>query len=303
MHTSDAQVHDQARADEFLVLVIEDDSLDFTILERQLRNVQVFKLVWAQSMREGLAELEQHPFDVILLDLSLPDSNGLSTVEAFTAQTNTPVVVVSGLDDEETALKAVKHGAQDYLVKGQYSTALICKTLRYAVERYRLLEELNQSRELIQRERELRRLESDVAQLHPVTTQETQPHSSLVETHPSVHRYAVGEYSGLLDKAIEKRNFKTAFNPSVHIRELAMALGSYQATPRDIIDIHTLSVDVRISGMTANRRRLRSEEARYLLTGLLGHLCSFYLSHCKQLPPGQSLPGMEQTAPAKGKNR
>ena len=82
-----------------------------------------------------------------------------------------------------------------------------------------------------------------------------------------------------------------------------MALGSHKATPRDIIDIHTLSVDVRISGMTTDKRRLRSEEARYLLTGLLGHLCSFYLSQCKQLPPGQPLPGMEQAAPNQGDRR
>lgn len=172
-------------------------------------------------MREGIAELSKRRFDVTLLDLSLPDSKGLSTVEAFTARTTTPVVVVSGLDDESTALKAVQHGAQDYLVKGQFSRTLICRTLRYAVERYRLLEELHLSRELVQRERELRRLEADTALLRSSVSNHVQATEPLRKSHPQIHHYAIEQYSMLLDKALEKRGFKVKFNVSAQIRELA----------------------------------------------------------------------------------
>ncbi|MGQ7845942.1 response regulator [Granulosicoccus sp. 3-233] len=300
MHSARAQVEQPPLADELLVLAIEDDSLDFTILERQLRGLDMFKLVWAQSMRKGLSELARHDFDVILLDLTLPDSQGLSTVEAFTEQTRLPVVVVSGLDDEETALKAVQHGAQDYLVKGQYSTALICKTLRYAVERYRLLEELEQTREVIQREREIRRLKSDAAQLPSALSTDAHSNKPLIDKHPAVHRYAVEEYSRMLDKAMERLGYKTTFNASQQIRELAITLGGYQATPRDIVNIHTLAVDIRSRVMNTEKQRLHNEEARYLLTGMLGHLCSFYLSQCKQIPATPPLAAADETTPASG---
>jgi signal transduction histidine kinase len=97
------------------------------------------ELAHADRLSVGLAVLGHREFDVMLLDLSLPDSSGLTTFEsAHAAAPGVPIVVLSGLDDEEVAVRAVHDGAQDYLVKGQVDGGGILRSLRYAIERQRL---------------------------------------------------------------------------------------------------------------------------------------------------------------------
>src|SRR5204862_1143637 len=84
------------------------------------------------------ARLAHSGVDVVLLDLGLPDSQGLDTfVRARRGAPNEPIVVISGLDDEQLALEAVRSGAQDYLVKGRIEGQLLARVLRYAIERKR----------------------------------------------------------------------------------------------------------------------------------------------------------------------
>ena len=81
---------------------------------------------------------EQH-FDVVLLDLGLPDSVGLDTLKKFRSDVpDIPVIVLTGLDDEQTGIEAIRNGAQDYLVKGHVNERLLIKSLRHAVERHTL---------------------------------------------------------------------------------------------------------------------------------------------------------------------
>ncbi len=275
---------------ELLVLVIEDESTDFDMLKRSLRRTRMFELVWARSAQEGLAKLREATFDAILLDLSLPDTQGIESVKAFTELASTPVVVLSGLNDESLALESVQNGVHDYLVKGNYDTALLSKTLRYAIERYRLVEELNESKLLVKRERELRRLEEEAASSPIDQRNDSELQESLKVSHPEVFMYAVNYYCALLDKALEQRGFKVENNVSLQLKMMAEALGSYQATPRDVVEIHTLSVSTKIENMPIRKVRLCNEEARYLLTGLLGHLCSFYKSHSRNLPAPVPMP-------------
>ena len=83
-----------------------------------------------------MACLAERPFDIVLADLSLPDSQGLATFERVQAAApDEPIVVLTGLDDEEVALKAMRTGAQDYLVKGRMNGELLVRSLRYAMER------------------------------------------------------------------------------------------------------------------------------------------------------------------------
>jgi PAS domain S-box-containing protein len=92
--------------------------------------------------------LSSEHFDVVLLDLNLPDSGGLDTVRTFLSKNNVvPVIVLTGLDDETTGLNAIQVGAQDYLVKGRTDGALLARTMRYAIERKKAEEELRKSEE------------------------------------------------------------------------------------------------------------------------------------------------------------
>src|SRR5918992_802400 len=134
------------------VLLVEDNPGDARLVEILLSEVDSprFEITHAGCLEEAIELLvgEAHYYDVILLDLSLPDSSGLETVSRMrAAAARTPMVVLSGQDDEETALLSVGRGAQDYLVKGQEDSSLMVHSLRYAIKRHQTEEELRQSEE------------------------------------------------------------------------------------------------------------------------------------------------------------
>jgi PAS domain S-box-containing protein len=130
------------------VLLIEDNPDDAELLKRQLARSQNghFAVTTVTTLKEGLKLLAwDDGIDLVLTDLSLPDSHGLDTITRVIYQSkHTPVVVLSGLDDEALAIKAVHMGAQDYLVKGQMEGRQLERALFYAIERSRLQSELEQ---------------------------------------------------------------------------------------------------------------------------------------------------------------
>src|SRR6185436_15070264 len=95
------------------------------------------------------ADLIKHnQFDIALLDLSLPDSSGIDSVITLDRLVpDTPIVVLSGMTDVNTAMETISLGAQDYLVKGEFDEKLLYKTIQYSIERKRMLENLRQSNE------------------------------------------------------------------------------------------------------------------------------------------------------------
>ncbi|MBI2190811.1 MAG: PAS domain-containing protein [Planctomycetes bacterium] len=122
------------------VLVIEDNPADTRMLLEGLAQHEsgLFEQIHAGRLSEGLEALSRGGIDVVLLDLSLPDSEGLDTLLRARAQALTvPIVVLTGTTDEPMALQAVQDGAQDYLVKGSLPGNLLARTLLYAIERNR----------------------------------------------------------------------------------------------------------------------------------------------------------------------
>jgi PAS domain S-box-containing protein len=124
----------------FRVLLVEDNRGDSILIGEALRDVRdgVFAIERAASLAEGLALAAARPFDAVLLDLGLPDSQGPETLTAMLAACSEPVLVITGLDNEELGLEAIHRGAQDYLVKGRTSDEVLRRSLRYAIERARL---------------------------------------------------------------------------------------------------------------------------------------------------------------------
>lgn len=129
------------------ILLIEDNPGDALLVQSHLEDVDVnLELENVTSLAAAIERLEHTQFDALLVDLSLPDAQGLETVRR-THSLGLPLVVMTGLGDEATALAAVQAGAQDYLVKGKAGGVDILKALRYAVERARLNRELSAARE------------------------------------------------------------------------------------------------------------------------------------------------------------
>jgi signal transduction histidine kinase len=120
------------------LLLIEDSPQDALLLKHALEDAgeSSFRMTQVDLMSEAVHLLPRESFDVILLDLSLPDCRGLQTVEkAAAAAPDVPIVVMTGLDDEATAIEAVRRGAQDFLIKGQSDGRSLARSIRYAIER------------------------------------------------------------------------------------------------------------------------------------------------------------------------
>ncbi len=129
-------------------LLIEDSPADRAIIanELELDEYSSFDLTLANSLGAGLKQLASQPFDVVLLDLSLPDAWGLEGVLELTRTwPDLAVVVLTGLEDKQTALAALKEGAQDYLSKDGLDRNLLIRSLQYAIERKRNAVELRRS--------------------------------------------------------------------------------------------------------------------------------------------------------------
>jgi two-component system cell cycle response regulator len=118
-------------------LLIEDDPDDQLLLSETLKESGLqFELQVAATLDAGVEKLSAGNVDVVLLDLSLPDSGGIETFMRIHAQAPlTPVVILTGMDDETIALEAVSQGAQDYLVKGTVNGKTLARVMRYAIER------------------------------------------------------------------------------------------------------------------------------------------------------------------------
>ena len=128
------------------ILLIEDNPGDVRLLQVMLAEAKKdsFELKWANRLSAGLERLETEDSDVVLLDLSLADSQGFDTFARVQAEApQVPIIVLTGLDDEALAVRAVREGAQDYLVKGQIDSNLLTRSIRYAIERKRTEQEIH----------------------------------------------------------------------------------------------------------------------------------------------------------------
>src|SRR3954469_23853562 len=126
------------------VLLVEDSAADVDLIREALEDAALdpvldgpaLRLEQVDRLAAALERLKLGDIDIVLLDLSLPDSHGFDTfVRLERAAPRTPIVVLSGLDDEAMAIRAVREGAQDYLVKGQVEGKTLTRSIRYAIER------------------------------------------------------------------------------------------------------------------------------------------------------------------------
>ena len=188
------------------VLLIEDNEEHVQFLRQLLAtsDLTTFELHTAGNITQGIERLQDSGIDLILLDLSLPDSDGLETfIRVLEAAPDLPLVVLSGINDVALAIETVQLGAQDYLVKGHVDNHLLIRSLQYAVERKRVqlqLKRVNDSLEMRVKERTAALIESNTK---------------------------------LQQEVVERRRAEEALLDSN--RQLSSALGQLQATQREII--------------------------------------------------------------------
>jgi signal transduction histidine kinase/DNA-binding NarL/FixJ family response regulator len=129
------------------ILLVEDNPGDVVIMKELLRKAGIdYSMRHVSTLRETLMVCLEESFDIILLDLGLPDSVGAETLKKILVfNTGMPVVVMTGLDDEDTALESLRQGAQDYLVKSRLTSDILLRGIKYGIERKKIHELLKKN--------------------------------------------------------------------------------------------------------------------------------------------------------------
>ena len=147
------------------ILLVEDNPGDVVLIEETLAQRHgAFALESVERLSAALARLSIGGIQVVLLDLTLPDSNGLVTFTTLHTQVpDVPIVVLTGLSDESLAVSTVRDGAQDYLVKGHVDADLLGRTISYAIERHQVRRQLKSSEQQLRAALEqVRKLNQDL---------------------------------------------------------------------------------------------------------------------------------------------
>ncbi len=233
-----------------------------------------------RSLAEAREVSSRSAFSVILLDRFLPDCQTDDHVRvAIAAWSGTPVVVLTGLDDEEWGMNALGWGAQDFLLKDQLGPNDLERSLLYAIERKRLTDTLEGQRQSVARDHEQQAYErlggeSVAASLLGV--------GALSESIPERYGELVEAYAVVLDQSIEASVFRTAGRASRDLRELGQHLGFLRATPRDLMQLHSRAIELRVAGKDPGTIEKYAAEGRFLVIELMGELVYYYRTYYVQ---------------------
>ena len=135
------------------ILLVEDNPGDARLLDVYLKGSfnTMFSLSTTALLSKALELLENNIFNIIILDLSLPDSKGLDTFKkVYEYSPETPIIVLTGYEDESTGLNAMKLGAQDFLIKGKVNGKELTRSINYSIERYKLLKKLSENKKKLE---------------------------------------------------------------------------------------------------------------------------------------------------------
>ncbi|MBK8173990.1 MAG: response regulator [Rhodospirillales bacterium] len=260
------------------VLVVEDNPTDRMILEDAFADLQdcTFELTRASRLSEAIRYVEVAGFDTILLDLGLPDSQGVETFQKlYEYASDTPILVLTGLDDELAGIEAMRGGAEDYLLKREMRSPVLGRAIRYAIERNLARNLQENARRQEEQEREVRGIEHIARQGTAIAEPGTCDGVPIKDAYPEDFNLIVEHYGHLLDESLDTRAIKTE-NWRENIHALCGQLAGLRAGPRDIIEVHAAAIGGKMSGVTIEKAQAYLEEGRLTLLELMGRLVSFY---------------------------
>ncbi len=274
------------------ILLVEDEPGDVELIREMLganRDIS-YKLTISDRCSRAVEVLNKERIDIVLMDLGLPDSQGMDTLlRVLDGKPDVPIIVMTGNDNEAQAAKAVQMGAQDYLIKGQIDQKVLQRSIRYGLERYRLLKELELARLRKEQEREIRSLDEYSDGLATSVTARSFGVGLLSETIPDSFEELVSIYGDLLDLSLEQRTFKVDNTISKRLYSLAEKIGFLKAGPRDIVEIHSLALKRRTTEVPPQRAQAFMEEGRLMVLELMGYLVSVYRANQSRIPAQMAL--------------
>jgi CheY-like chemotaxis protein len=261
------------------VLLIEDNPVDALLVEDALIEIETvkFELHPTERISKGIDYLAENHVDLILLDLSLPDSAGIDTVlQIRESAPDIPCIVLTGSKDEDLGVKAIQYGMQDYLVKDQLESNLLLRSIIYSIERHRLLGELEHERQIEQTEKEFRLLKEFPGALQVSVTAQIFGSIPLRKLHQGIFSEYVKRFEHIIEQQLDQFTYKVQYNISEELRSIVEDIGFIKANPRDLIDIYTLALRNKIKDVTPQKALAYIKESRMLLLELMGYLTSYY---------------------------
>ncbi len=264
------------------LLVVEDDDDYAALLEKVFADNPDYATTTtrATSLADALGHLRAERHHAVLVDLGLPDSDGLRTARQVLDVVDPPtaVVVFTAMRDQSMAAQALEIGAQDYVVKEDMTPQLVTRVVMYGVTRARLVDDLERARRGEERERELRRMERLAADGGTTSVSAEMLGARSVADHMG-ERYddeLVGEYGRIIRKSMDEQAFRGDETVAEDLRSLAAVLGYLGAGPRDVIELHTRCLREVVRAAPPSLASAAVEEGRVLVLQLMGRLAAYY---------------------------
>ncbi|MGF1484092.1 MAG: response regulator [Opitutales bacterium] len=261
------------------LLLVEDNPGDVALLEKFIRegSDSRFNLQARSCLRDAYQILEKKACELILLDLNLPDASGLEALSRLRDDyPEIPVIVLTGLDDEQLARGSILMGAYDFLNKETLSPEILEQTLSFTLRRSGLL----RAAQVIQQEQLSTKELSAFQEMRPSSdlsvTRSSLGIETLRERSPEIFRELIKSYATLLNKALEMQRLKVDFDLAAAVSDLAHRLGHLQAGARDLIDLHTEVLRDELIDANPRRSQAVTTEGRFLMIRALGALVNFY---------------------------
>lgn len=272
-------------SDRCRILLIEDNPANIELIETLLFNSEQsslaqgvsFVMTSAESLSQAIEQIKTEDFDVILLDLMLPDSNGVNSLIKLREQASKiPIVVQTETEDETLIVKSFQLGCDGYLQIKNIDSNLLVYEIRLAIERKQYINNLEQLQQQQQQELEFQELEQFANSIKTSITARMFGSDPLKESLPDIFEELSQNYGNLLDLALEQRAYKVEHNISEHLRNLAEKLGFLKAGPRDVVELHTKTLREKNQDVTLAKAQAYVTEGRLLVLELMGYLTSFY---------------------------
>ena len=260
------------------LLIIEDNPEDIERTQKMLVDArsaffpQGFDLVYVHTLAEAKKLLDRQSFDVVLLDLILPDSRGMKTLQAMEeVSERVPIIVETAIEDEVIAVKALEYGACGYLPKILLDNNLIIYAIRSAIERQRQ----SRTNASVQQEHEIDVLEQMSIDM-PHGDRSFSQAETLQQRMPDVFKEIKQRYSQLFDRVVEQKLYDINDRTTEELNILVEQLGYLQATSKDLINLHTATLKQKQQDLGRIEAQIFVAEGRYLLLEVMGKLAAYY---------------------------
>jgi len=226
----------------------------------------------AQSLEEALGIMAEERLDLVLLDLDLPGADGLTCFQKIrSADPSLPILTLAG-EDDPAGTEVLKLGALDSLPKSEQALMLISHAIRLGVHNARLQRELQESRD---RERELRQMAALTREPSAISSA-MYGRLPLARSAPEALQRMTDAYGHILDMSVEQLLHEGDVDTSLLLRQLSDELGGRSASPRDVVELHTRSLRLRLQDARPKRARALIKEGRVIVLELMGNLATFY---------------------------